>query len=265
MIVIPLIVLYDIHRTVRFDLLFSVRTIRAIITISYCTIYYPTVRCMENSINCPARQLFSLTLSSLHSHLVFLTFYTFLISLYTMSSSSKRGHFATISSSSSSRHSARFLNAENEEAYHKYKACKITPSKMLNQATLNFEVLNLFASTIFQFLLTLAFPYNSELLLEFLANLTYTVDNTTFHSFVCRQKIEITRADIAQYIGLSTEGPRVYSFLTNDFEWSDVNQVLRNVAFYQHQPLVQLLNRNAIIIQHVRKTSIIHKLAIGST
>ncbi|PKU84480.1 hypothetical protein MA16_Dca002993 [Dendrobium catenatum] len=57
-----------------------------------------------------------------------------------ISSSSKRGRLAAESSSSSSRHSARFLSVENEEAYHKYKACKITPSKMLNQAALNFKV-----------------------------------------------------------------------------------------------------------------------------
>ncbi|PKU61029.1 hypothetical protein MA16_Dca024298 [Dendrobium catenatum] len=129
-----------------------------------------------------------------------------------MSSSSKRGRLATRSSSSSSCRSAWFLSTENVEAYHKYKACKITSSKMLNHAALNFEVLNLFASTTFQFLLTLAFPYNSELLLEFLANLTYTVDNTTFHSFICLQNIEITRANIAQYIGLSTEDGPISKF-----------------------------------------------------
>ncbi|PKU77879.1 hypothetical protein MA16_Dca005711 [Dendrobium catenatum] len=130
---------------------------------------------------------------------------------------------------------------------------------MLNQAALNFEVMGLFASTTFQFLLTLAFPYNSELLFEFLANLTYTVDNTTFHSCVCGRPIEITRADIAQHIGLSTEGPMVRSFLTDDFDWSDVNRVLRNTIFHQHQPLVQSLTRNARIIQHVLRTSIIPK------
>ncbi|PKU69676.1 hypothetical protein MA16_Dca023243 [Dendrobium catenatum] len=57
-----------------------------------------------------------------------------------MSSSSKRSRLAAGSSSSSCHHSARFLSAENEDAYHKYKACKITPSKMLNQAALNFEM-----------------------------------------------------------------------------------------------------------------------------
>ncbi|PKU65644.1 hypothetical protein MA16_Dca022984 [Dendrobium catenatum] len=129
---------------------------------------------------------------------------------------------------------------------------------MLNQAALNFEVMGLFASTTFQFLLTLAFPYNSELLFKFLANLTYTVDNTTFHSFVCGRNIEITRADIAQYIGLSTERPMVRSFLTDKFDWSDVNRVLRNATFHQLQPLVQSLTR-AQIIQHVFRTTIIPK------
>ncbi|PKU68489.1 hypothetical protein MA16_Dca020026 [Dendrobium catenatum] len=65
------------------------------------------------------------------------------LSIYTMSSSSKCGHLVVGSSSSSRRHNAHFLSAENEDAYHKYKACKITSPKMLNQATLNFEVLNL--------------------------------------------------------------------------------------------------------------------------
>ncbi|KAI0503986.1 hypothetical protein KFK09_014933 [Dendrobium nobile] len=155
-----------------------------------------------------------------------------------MSSSSKRGYLVARSSSSSSHHSTHFLNAKNEEAYYKFKTCKIIPSKMLNQAALNFEVLNLFASTTFQFLLTLAFPFNTELLFEFLANLTYTINNTTFHSFVYHQNIKITKAVIAQYICLSIEGPMVRSFLTNEFDWSDVNLVLRNDAFYQHQPLI---------------------------
>ncbi|KAI0488411.1 hypothetical protein KFK09_028242 [Dendrobium nobile] len=128
---------------------------------------------------------------------------------------------------------------------------------MLNQEALNFKAMNLFSFTTLQFLLTLIFPYNFELLLEFLANLTYTVDNLTFHSFVCRQNVEITKADIAQYIGLSTKGLMVCSFLTNDFDWSIVNRVLRNVAFYNHQPLISSLNRNARIIQHVLRTSII--------
>ncbi|PKU65727.1 hypothetical protein MA16_Dca015763 [Dendrobium catenatum] len=122
-----------------------------------------------------------------------------------MSNSSKRSHLTAGSSSSFNSHSAWLLSAKNEEAYHKYKAWKITPSKMLNQAALNYKVMNLFASNTFQFLLTLAFPYNSKLLLEFLENLTYTIDNTTFHSFIFRQNIEITRADIDHYIGLSTE------------------------------------------------------------
>jgi len=119
-----------------------------------------------------------------------------------MSSSSKRGRLTAGSSSSSRRQSAPFLNTENEEAYHKYKDCKIIPSKMLNQAALNFEVLSLFASTTFQFLLTLAIPYNSELLLDFFANLTYTIDNTTFHSlFVVKtsRSLEPTSPNILGY------------------------------------------------------------------
>ncbi|KAI0529349.1 hypothetical protein KFK09_001896 [Dendrobium nobile] len=100
-----------------------------------------------------------------------------------------------------------FLNGVIKEDVYVEQPPGFESSQFPNHAALNFEVMGLFASTTFQFLLTLAFPYNYELLFEFLANLTYTVDNTTFHSFVCGRTIEITRADIAQYIGLSTEGP----------------------------------------------------------
>ncbi|KAL0912029.1 hypothetical protein M5K25_017971 [Dendrobium thyrsiflorum] len=43
------------------------------------------------------------------------------------------------SSSSSRRFDARFLSAQNEDAYYKYKEAKITPSRMLNQSALHFE------------------------------------------------------------------------------------------------------------------------------
>ncbi|PKU65330.1 hypothetical protein MA16_Dca021807 [Dendrobium catenatum] len=216
-----LIVLYDPRQQMDWDELTRFGTILLMFVLYDTSTLYCTIHLSKADEN----ELKVSDLFTPNSSLTFLLLLTILI----MSSSSKRGRLAVGSSSSSSRHSARFLSAKNEEAYHKYKACKITPSKMLNQAALNFEVLNVFASTTFQFLLTLAFSYNSELLLEFLANLTYTIDNTTFHSFVCRQNIKITRADIAHYNGLSTEGPRIHSFLTNDFDWSDVNRyILQN-------------------------------------
>ncbi|KAI0524473.1 hypothetical protein KFK09_003843 [Dendrobium nobile] len=78
-------------------------------------------------------EFFSLTPSSLTPSLS-------LLALLTMSGSNKRGRLVAGSSSSSSYPRGRFLNTKNEEAYHRYKACEITLSKMLNQADQNFEM-----------------------------------------------------------------------------------------------------------------------------
>ncbi|PKU72110.1 hypothetical protein MA16_Dca006703 [Dendrobium catenatum] len=64
-----------------------------------------------------------------------------------------------------------FREAEDEAAYHRYKECGITVFRIINPAHIPYPVMDLFAHTSLCFILSLAFPFNTEFLQEFFANL----------------------------------------------------------------------------------------------
>ncbi|PKU86692.1 hypothetical protein MA16_Dca014334 [Dendrobium catenatum] len=85
----------------------------------------------------------------------------------------------TSGSSSRGKIDPRFREVEDEAAYHRYKECGITVSRIINPSHISYLVMDLFAHTSLCFILSLAFPFNTEFLREFFTNLrinpTFTV------------------------------------------------------------------------------------------
>ncbi|PKU62495.1 hypothetical protein MA16_Dca028434 [Dendrobium catenatum] len=74
-------------------------------------------------------------------------------------------------SSSRARIDPRFREVEDEAAYHRYKECGITVSRIINLAHISYPIMDLFAHTSLYFIMSIAFPFNTEFLREFFANL----------------------------------------------------------------------------------------------
>ncbi|KAL0928148.1 hypothetical protein M5K25_000015 [Dendrobium thyrsiflorum] len=144
-----------------------------------------------------------------------------------------------VSSSKRARSSStgeNFLFKDNEKAYDRYKAFKISHSQILIQSDINFNVLPLFSTTKLQFILTHPYAYNLETFLQFLANMRLTPESTR------------------------TEEVRAHSMsLESEYNWTAVNQVLRGIDQICHMPRVYTLNQNARIIQHVLRSTVIPK------
>ncbi|KAL0910121.1 hypothetical protein M5K25_021061 [Dendrobium thyrsiflorum] len=169
-----------------------------------------------------------------------------------MASSSKRAR--------SSSTGENFLSKDNEKAYDRYSACKISHSRILIQSDINFDVLPLFSTTKLQFILTHPYAYNLETFLQFLANMRITPESTRLSSFVLQQRVQITKEDLGKYLHLRTEGVRAHSMsLESEYNWTAVNQVLRGLDQICHLPRVYTLNQNARIIQHVLRSTVIPK------
>ncbi|KAL0928674.1 hypothetical protein M5K25_000584 [Dendrobium thyrsiflorum] len=174
-----------------------------------------------------------------------------------MASSSKRSR---ISKGSSSSRNENFLSKECETAYGRYSASKITPSRILIQSNIDFQILPLFSSTQLSFILTLSHSYQKEMYLQFLSNLRVILDFTRLTSFVMQQKVTIEKEDFRTFLHLRTEGDRVHTLIQeSDISWSLVNDTLRGNKDKFHQPRVYTLIQNARIIQHVLRSSIIPK------
>ncbi|PKU87888.1 hypothetical protein MA16_Dca013103 [Dendrobium catenatum] len=122
-------------------------------------------------------------------------------------------------------------------------------------------VKNLFAATQFGLILTLVHYYNKETFHYFLANMSFNSDHSVIRLFIFKKKVEITKADLGIFLNLRTEGIRAHT-LTNssDFDWSEINNVIRGHGGVTHVPKVSTLSKKARIIQHVLRTSIIPKV-----
>ncbi|KAL0927489.1 hypothetical protein M5K25_001661 [Dendrobium thyrsiflorum] len=174
-----------------------------------------------------------------------------------MASSSKRSR---ISKGSSSSRNENFLSKECETAYGRYSASKITPSRILIQSNINFQILPLFSSMQLSFILTLSHSYHKEMYLQFLSNLRVIPDFTRLTSFIMQQKVTIEKEDLGTFLHLRTEGDRLHTLIQeSDISWSLVNDTLRGNKDKFHQPRVYTLLQNARIIQHVLRSSIIPK------
>ncbi|KAL0925247.1 hypothetical protein M5K25_004243 [Dendrobium thyrsiflorum] len=172
-----------------------------------------------------------------------------------MASSSKRSKV-----SKGSSRNENFLSKDNETAYGRYSASKITPSRILIQSDIDFQILPLFSSTQLSFILTLSHSYHKEMFLQFLSNLRVTPECTRLSSFVMQQKVIIDKEDLGTFLHLRTEGDRLHSLIQEaDISWSMVNDTLRGNKDKVHQPRVYTLLQNARIIQHVLRSSIIPK------
>ncbi|KAL0909814.1 hypothetical protein M5K25_020712 [Dendrobium thyrsiflorum] len=172
-----------------------------------------------------------------------------------MASSSKRSKVTKGSS-----RNENFLSKDNETAYGKYSASKITPSRILIQSDIDFQILPLFSFTQLSFILTLSHSYHKEMFLQFLSNLRVTPECTRLTSFVMQQKVIIDKEDLGTFLHLRTEGDRLHTLIQEaDISWSLVNDTLRGNKDKVHQPRVYTLLQNARIIQHVLRSSIIPK------
>ncbi|KAL0912117.1 hypothetical protein M5K25_018068 [Dendrobium thyrsiflorum] len=173
-----------------------------------------------------------------------------------MASSSKRSRISNGSSSSS--RNENFSSKENEAAYERYSACKITSSRILIQPNIDFEIMPLFSSTKLSFILTLTHSYHKKIFLQFLSNLRVIPDASRMSSFVLQQKVQITKKDLENFLHLRTEGDRAHTMiLDSDYNWRAVNHKLRRIDNTYHQPRVYTLHQNARIIQHVLRSCII--------
>ncbi|KAL0906233.1 hypothetical protein M5K25_024709 [Dendrobium thyrsiflorum] len=172
-----------------------------------------------------------------------------------MASSSKR---SKISKGSSRKEN--FLSKECETAYGRYSASKITPSRILIQSNIDYQILPPFSSTQLSFILTLSHSYHKEMFLQFLSNLRVIPDFTRLTSFVMQQKVTIEKEDLGTFLHLRTEGDRLHTLIQeSDISWYLVNDTLRGNKDKYHQPRVYTLLQNARIIQHVLRSSIIPK------
>ncbi|KAL0919025.1 hypothetical protein M5K25_011092 [Dendrobium thyrsiflorum] len=163
-------------------------------------------------------------------------------------------------SSSSGKSDPRFLNAEDKAAYACYKLAGLTISKTINPATLSYPVMDLFAHTSLCFLLTLACPFNVELLLQFFASLRINSDYTSLQSYVGKRPVEINYEDFENILHLSTTGDKLHTFASDhDFNWTPVNQFLRNTAAPFHNGFTSGLGKDARTIQHILRSLVIPK------
>ncbi|KAL0921315.1 hypothetical protein M5K25_008376 [Dendrobium thyrsiflorum] len=163
-------------------------------------------------------------------------------------------------SSSSGKSDSRFVSEEDKAAYDCYKTAGLTLSKTINPATLSYPVMNLFAHTSLCFLLTLAFPFNIELLLQFFASLRINSDYTSLQSYVGKRPVEINYQDFANILHLSTTGDKLHMFANDpDFNWTPVNQFIRNTVAPSHNAFTSGLEKDARTIQHVLRCSVIPK------
>ncbi|KAI0493759.1 hypothetical protein KFK09_023884 [Dendrobium nobile] len=109
--------------------------------------------------------------------------------------------------------------------------------------------MNMFPSTQFGLILTLVYFYNKETFHYFLANMSFNSDHSMSRSYVFKKKVEITKVDLGIFLNLRTEGIRAHT-LTNtfDFDWSEINNVLRGIRVITHLLRVATLNQNVRII-----------------
>ncbi|PKU69858.1 hypothetical protein MA16_Dca017148 [Dendrobium catenatum] len=121
--------------------------------------------------------------------------------------------------------------------------------------------MDLFAHTSLCFILYLAFPFNSELLREFFANLCINPTFTALTSYLNRRPVEITYQDCVELLQLSTTGDKLHIIISDpDFDWSTANHFLRQTNAPFHIGETSSLVKDARTIQHVLRTSIIPKV-----
>lgn len=77
-----------------------------------------------------------------------------------------------------------FQIAKDEVSYHRYWEAQITPSHIIDQSSLSYQVMDLFATHTLHFLLTLAFPLNFELLYEFFPSLWVFTNFSSMTSYI---------------------------------------------------------------------------------
>ncbi|PKU75898.1 hypothetical protein MA16_Dca005945 [Dendrobium catenatum] len=120
--------------------------------------------------------------------------------------------------------------------------------------------MDLFAHTSLCFILTLAVPFSSELLLKFYANLRINSTFTALTSYVNRRLVEITYQDCAELLQLSTTGDKLNIIVSDpDFDWSMANHFICQTNTPFHVGETSSLVKDSRIIQHVLRTSIIPK------
>ncbi|PKU59738.1 hypothetical protein MA16_Dca021072 [Dendrobium catenatum] len=163
-------------------------------------------------------------------------------------------------SSSGATLDPRFIEVEDQAAYRRYKECGITLSRIINPTHLSYPIMDLFAHTSLCFILTLAVPFSSELHLEFYVNLRINSTFTALTSYVNRRPVEITYQDCAELLQLSTIGDKLHIIVLDpDFDWSTANHFLCQTNTPFHVGETSSLVKDARIIQHVLRTSIIPK------
>ncbi|PKU78114.1 hypothetical protein MA16_Dca013180 [Dendrobium catenatum] len=89
--------------------------------------------------------------------------------------------------------------------------------------------------------------------------MSFNYDHSIISSFIFKNKIEITKAELGIFLNIRTKGVREHTLTTTNFDWTEVNYVIRGVKVKDHLPKVATLVRDARIIQHVLRISIIPK------
>ncbi|PKU62852.1 hypothetical protein MA16_Dca023540 [Dendrobium catenatum] len=120
--------------------------------------------------------------------------------------------------------------------------------------------MDLFAHTSLCFILSLVFPFNTELLREFFANLCINHTFTALTSYVNRCPVEIIYQDCVELLQLSTTREKMHLIASDpDFDLSTANHFLRQTNAPFHIGEKSSLVKDARTIQHVFRTSIIPK------
>ncbi|KAI0488629.1 hypothetical protein KFK09_028468 [Dendrobium nobile] len=101
----------------------------------------------------------------------------------------------------------------------------------------------------------------SEFLREFFANLCINPTFTALISYVNRRPVEITYQDCVDLLQLSTTGDKLHLIASDpDLDWSTANHFLRQTNVPYHVGETSSLVKDARIIQHVLRTSVIPKV-----
>ncbi|PKU64610.1 hypothetical protein MA16_Dca015871 [Dendrobium catenatum] len=86
--------------------------------------------------------------------------------------------------------------------------------------------------------------------------MSFNSDHIIINSFVFKKKIEITKVDLGIFLNIRTEGLRAHTLTTTNFDWTELNRVIRGVKVNDQLPKVATLVCDARIIQHVIRTFI---------
>lgn len=116
------------------------------------------------------------------------------------------------------------------------------------------------------FLITLAYPFHSELLFEFFCKYYYKLWMHN-HAIMSLWERNIHHGCWFPWLYSHSNTSLSAHPIINDpaYNWYTINTIIRNSPLYQHQPLISGLMLNTCVIQHMLRNNVISKLVVSLT